>query len=277
MELPFGEAPPALASALLEAPTAGGSEALAPLAADGDAPVLPAAPRFTRPLVARDRTRIVVLEYHGFGFSKTNDPAVLEPGDFRAQLEWLEKADVEIVRTSDVIDFYKGEIDLPELVAVIMIDDSLSSAKKYAFPELSKRKIPFTLALNTKVIEVGDPLVLQWTEVREMIDSGLCEVASHSHVHGYMDKMTDEQNQRELDLSRQLIEQKAGVRPRAFVYPFGSVSVHVQRLTEEAGYELGFAARGPVAKADSPRYNVPRTGIFRGIKLGLFPRLWQRD
>lgn len=231
--------------------------------------------RFKQATVSRERTRIVVLEYHDFG--NADRPNCVNPHNFQSQLDWLIANEIEVVRTSDVVDFYVRGLALPERVAVIMIDDALTSAKNHAFPALKARGLPFTLAVNTAPVDMGHEDALSWKDLQSMLDSGLCEIASHSHKHGHMANLTELENKKELGVSRALIKEKLGVTPRAFVYPFGSVNPVVQRLTEEAGYEVGFDALGPVATAASPRFRLPRTAITREMKLWIFKGLWKRE
>ncbi|MFO0551827.1 MAG: polysaccharide deacetylase family protein [Polyangiaceae bacterium] len=232
----------------------------------------PPAHVFAHATVPAADTRVVVLEYHDFG--TLNDAAVLEPEDFKAQLDWLTSHDIEVIRTSDLLDFLAKKIELPARVAVIMIDDALRSAKTVAYPALADRGMPFTLAINTKVVD-NHPRALKWDDITELLGTGLCELASHSHVHGHMARMREAGIKKELDLSRQLIEEHTGIRVRSFVYPFGSSDDRVERLTKEAGYEAGFAASGAAARIDSPRFAVPRMGITRTTKMS--KRFWEFD
>lgn len=234
------------------------------------------APRsFKQAVVSRERTRIVVLEYHDFG--NVDRPNCVSPDNFKAQLDWLTANEIEVVRTSDVIDFYTKETPLPERVAVVMIDDALTSAKSHAFPALKARGMPFTLAVNTAPVDIAHEDALSWADLKMMLESGLCEIASHSHKHGHMANLTAFENNRELNVSKSLIEKNLGLVPRAFVYPFGSVNPTVQKLTELAGYEVGFDALGPVATSVSPRYRLPRTAVTREMKLWHFKGMWKRE
>ena len=265
-------APPAPVGPTARAPEPAASDAPLPTAS-----ALAATPprSFKQPVVSRERTRIVVLEYHDFG--NVDRPNCVAPESFKAQLDWLTENEIEVVRTSDVIDFYTKEAALPERVAVVMIDDALTSAKNHAFPALAARKMPFTLAVNTAPVDMAHEDALTWADLRMMLDSGLCEIASHSHKHGHMANLTDFENNRELTVSKSLIKEKLGVDARAFVYPFGSVNPTVQKLTELAGYEVGFDALGPVATVASPRYRVPRTAVTREMKLWHFKGMWKRE
>lgn len=235
----------------------------------------PAKPSFKHPVVDRERTRVVVLEYHDFG--NVDRANCVSPDSFKAQLDWLTANEIEVVRTSDVVDFYTKDARLPERVAVVMIDDALTSAKNHAFPALKARGMPFTLAVNTAPVDMAHEDALTWADLKAMVDSGLCEIASHSHKHGHMANLTDFENNRELSVSKALIEKNLGVVPRAFVYPFGSVNPTVQKLTEMAGYEVGFDALGPVATSLSPRYRLPRTAVTREMKLWHFKGMWKRE
>ena len=82
---------------------------------------------------------------------------------------------------------------------------------------------------------------LTWEQVREMVASGLCELASHSHIHGHMDRLTRERNREEAELSRSILEARTGVRPEVFVFPFGGNDAAVRKVVEDAGYRAAFA------------------------------------
>ena len=127
---------------------------------------------------------------------------------------------------------------------MITIDDGHTSVYRRAFPLLSKHGMPFALALNTAAIEGGRHEAVTWDAVRAMLASGLCEIESHSHIHGHMDRLTVERNRHEAELSRSILEARVGVRPEAFVFPFGGNDAKVRRVVEEAGYRAAFAASG---------------------------------
>ncbi|HVY44995.1 MAG TPA: polysaccharide deacetylase family protein, partial [Minicystis sp.] len=186
------------------------------------------------------------------------------------QMRWLVEHHVEVVRVSELVAFLDGEIRLPARVAVITLDDAHKSARKVALPILRELGLPFSLALNTAAIEEHALAAMDWDDVNAVLASGLCELASHGHVHGFMARLSDAQDERELELSRDLIEAHTGVRPSVFVFPFGSHDARVDRLTQAAGYAAAFAAWGPPVTERAPRFALGRFGVTRSLDLAGF-------
>jgi peptidoglycan/xylan/chitin deacetylase (PgdA/CDA1 family) len=214
----------------------------------------------------------VVLVYHLFG--PIDSEQTVETAAFEQQLDWLAGHDVPVVATSDLLAFLDGARELPERAAVIQIDDGHVSVRDRAVPILVRHRVRFTLALNTEAIEGHRPEAVTWDDVRGFLGSGLCELASHSHIHGHMERLTDARNQSEATLSRSILEARTGVRPEAFVYPFGGNDVRVRHTIEEAGYRAAFGVSGGAARAASARFGVPRVGVTRGTTLAAFARLF---
>jgi peptidoglycan/xylan/chitin deacetylase (PgdA/CDA1 family) len=221
---------------------------------------------FREPLVPRADTHAVVLLYHLFGATMTSAQSV-SPEAFEEQLAWLAEHHVEIITASELASFLDGAIALPARVAVITLDDGHISTFERAYPILKKHGVRFTMALNTEAIEGHRPEAVTWDNVNEMRASGLCELASHSHIHGHMERLTEASNRREVTLSRAIIEQRTGVRAETFVFPFGGHDQRVMGLVEEAGYRAAFAVGTGRVRLDSPRWALPRKGVLRSTTL----------
>jgi peptidoglycan/xylan/chitin deacetylase (PgdA/CDA1 family) len=240
-------------------PFAAGAEA-----ASGASPAGPAAPR--------DRTRATVLLYHMFG--GIDSPLAIAPAAFEEQIRFLVDARVPVVKSAELLRFLDGEQGLPARVAVVTIDDGHRSVYTHAFPILKRYGVPFVIALNTAAIEGGRPEAVTWDEVREMMASGLCEIVSHSHIHGHMERLTDAKNLFEAETSREILEARTGVLPQAFVFPFGGSDARVRRTIEGAGYRAAFMAWGGAVRAGSPRFALPRIGVLRSTSIATFARLF---
>jgi peptidoglycan/xylan/chitin deacetylase (PgdA/CDA1 family) len=266
-------------SVVAPAPEAPVPSTAAPEAAPPPLPAVPLPPvplppeaattsSFREPVVSREETRVVVLEYHAIG--DFDDPLFLSAKDFEGEVRWLLQNHVEIVRTSDLLAFLDGEIELPRRVAVITLDDAHKSARRVVLPMLQRLGVPFTLALNTAAIEEHGVGAMDWDDVKAVVDSGLAELASHGHSHAFMARLTDDKNAKELELSRDLIEAHTGVRPATFVFPFGSHDARLDALTEKEGYRAAFAAWGPPVHFGSKRFSLGRFGVVRATPLAAF-------
>src|SRR5271166_878729 len=93
-----------------------------------------------------------------------------------------------------------------------------------------------------------------WAELREMADSGLMEIGSHSVTHPILSSITDEESWHELTESRRQIEEGIGRKVSSFCFPNGMSGDYRQsqlRQLAEAGYVCGMAARpGFVSEKD---------------------------
>lgn len=103
-----------------------------------------------------------------------------------------------------------------------------------------------------------------WAELREMSDSGLVEIGSHTATHPILSSISDEQSGRELTDSRHQIQEKIGKEVQLFCFPNGQAcdyrTSHFQ-LLKDAGYGAAVVTRFGMAGADSTIYELPRMGI----------------
>jgi len=108
-----------------------------------------------------------------------------------------------------------------------------------------------------------------WAELREMSDSGLVEIGSHTVTHPSLSSITDDECWRELTESRRQIEEGVGRKVRSFCFPNGMPRDYrpsqVRQLAD-AGYACGVMAHfGLVGRLTSP-YSLPRMGMARMSK-----------
>lgn len=220
-----------------------------------------AAPESSLPLANPDDTRALVLMYHAF--DRGTADLTVDGWQFERQLTWLQQNDVAIVPTSTLVRFLRREQSLPLRVAVVTIDDGDKSVFGVAWPILKKLRVPFTLALPTKLMNENKlHRMLTWDQVREMVDSGLCEVASHGHEHKSIVHFSSEQAVRQLQTSRDILEKETGQRPTTYFYPLGAFDARTAALVEQVGYRAAFKASGaPVGLDCCNLYAIPRMGI----------------
>jgi peptidoglycan/xylan/chitin deacetylase (PgdA/CDA1 family) len=215
---------------------------------------------FRHAIVPHDETVVRVLLYHSLG-SQAPRPAV-KAHTFRRQIAWMQQAGVEIIHLSQLLDFMEGKVLLPRHAAVITIDDGENNGYSVAYQVLRERSVPFTLGIATDAIhERHKRGTLSWDQIREMVGSGLCEVASHSVTHRAMTSLPNEVVQRELERSRAILREELGLEPEAFFYPLGAQDRRIRRLTRLSGYRAAFVAQGGPTVAGTPRFRIPRYDV----------------
>jgi peptidoglycan/xylan/chitin deacetylase (PgdA/CDA1 family) len=105
-----------------------------------------------------------------------------------------------------------------------------------------------------------------WSELREMADSGLMEIGSHTVTHPILSSVTDDESWDELTRSRAQIEEGTGRSAKSFCYPNGMPGDYrpsqVQQV-ERAGYACSVVAEFGMVNHTSDRYRLPRIGAAR--------------
>lgn len=218
-------------------------------------------PPFEQPLVPREETRGMVLMYHTIHPRIVAERSVY-PWRLELHVKQLRAQGTEIIAMSQLVAFLDGSLPrLPAKVAVLTIDDAEGNGYDLAFPIFRRHRAPFALGLITRIMD--SPYgALSWAEVREMVDTGLCEVASHGHDHRGLALLPESMRQHELNHSRSLIEQHLGLRPEIYFYPLGSVNTAAEASTQAAGYRAAFAAMGDTIDHTTPLYRIPRFRVL---------------
>src|SRR5688500_18217439 len=106
---------------------------------------------------------------------------------FRQHLRYLEMTGYNVIPLRHLHEYVSGQrASIPKNAVVITIDDGWRSTYTEAFPELQKRKFPFTVFIYPNIIG-KTANALSWKQIREMSDAGV-DIQSHSLTHPYLTK-----------------------------------------------------------------------------------------
>jgi len=141
--------------------------------------------------------------------------------------------------------------NIPKNAICLTFDDAYVDFYYLIFPLLKKFNLKALLGVPTKYIldtcseernlrmsfEHNDEFknyekgtFCTFEEMREMIDSGLVQVVSHSHTHSNL--IEDEVNlEEELVLSKNILEEKLNIKVESFIFPFGKYDDELARQT----------------------------------------------
>ena len=111
--------------------------------------------------------------------------------------------------------------------------------------------------------ELCQAVSLTWNELKEMMDSGLCTIGSHTVSHPGLDRIGQPACVSELLDSRKRIKEMLSVDAFHFSYPHSMRNESVQKAVVEAGYVsavLGYGGR--VRRGDDP-YGLNRKYIIQ--------------
>ena len=232
---------------------------------------------------ARQPDDYVVLCYHDIVDLKLTPNLKLYPQTIRRDtlirhFNWIKQQGYHPVSFQQILDAKAGKAPLPEKAILLSFDDGYESFYRLVYPLLKLYNYPAVFALVGSWLDVADDKMVPygndklprnyfvgWPQIREMQDSGLVELASHtftSHYgllanpqgnvqpavttagwsqHGY-ESMADYRARikADFDASASQLREQTGRAPRILVWPYGAFNQTALELASAAGMPYTF-------------------------------------
>lgn len=215
---------------------------------------------------------MTILCYHSID-ANWDSPLAVTPEAFERHCEWLAR-NRTVVDLDTAVSLIDGSGRLPRGSAAVTFDDGLSQVFDRAFPLLRRWGIPTTVFLVAATLSdeqqsvdwVDDPSptplsTLTREQVLEMQEAGV-RFGSHSHRHADLTTLGEEEAERDLRRSREILEDVLRAPVRHVAYPRGRHDQPVRRAAARAGFSHGFSL--PEVREKAGAMAVPRIGVYRG-------------
>src|SRR5213082_839893 len=251
--------------------------------AAGSTPVAAASPKITKPVV--DQTaQVIIFCYHRL-VDKIRYPGTeITPAAFEAQMKELKDRGITVIGMQDLLAWKRGEKNIPPRCAVITFDDGCKSQYEVAWPIMKKFGYPFTMFIYTEGVaggSLGGGEAITWEQLADMRDNGV-DIEAHTATHQDLreghnitlaspggkksrTKLTgppyEQWVQNEVVGSKELLEQRLGIKVNCFAVPFGNYNEHVKELARNAGYEAMFTVYGQPITFTSAMDSIGRYAI----------------
>ncbi|WP_032120610.1 polysaccharide deacetylase family protein [Clostridium amazonitimonense] len=180
---------------------------------------------------------IPILYYHSVEESKDNELRI-SPEKFRKQLKYLKDNNYITLTLEEAYAYIKDNKSVPKNSVVITFDDGYKDNYDNAFPILKEFDYTATVFVISGLID-KDPNYLNSDEIKEMAKGGI-EIGSHTVNHEKLVDISKEEQKQTLTKSKEDLEKLTGKPVTSIAYPFGVFDDNIIKLTEEAGYKLGF-------------------------------------
>lgn len=131
-------------------------------------------------------------------------------------------------------------------------------------------------ALGGEVLGESGIRAMTAAQVGELSSSELIEIGSHLVTHTPMDRLAIDEQRRELDESKNLLEEITGSAIESFAYPNSVVSKSAPSLAMALGYRAGIAGHADTVRSDSNPFVLPRVwpGDWDGDRFARWLRWW---
>jgi len=163
---------------------------------------------------------------------------------FWAHLELL-KHKKKIISYDEAIKTLSSRRVIPEDLYVLTFDDGYQDLYTVGFPVLKNLNLPAIVFIPTGFIENSGPInnlpksiPLSWKMLKEMSESGLLTIGSHTHMHLELPKETKDTIIAELKRPIDILRENLGKEVKHFAYPRAiwdkKVELLVKRFYETA-------------------------------------------
>ena len=220
------------------------------------------------------------------------DQYAISTRNLASHFDWLRAHGYHVIDLQQLIDARTGHKKLPDKAVLLTFDDGLRSAYTNVFPLLKAYRYHAVMAVvgawadlppNGTVDYGPRPFTradfATWSELREMQDSGLVEIASHTYdlhrgilanpqgnvipaavIHAYNAKTrryeTDQEYAARIraDLARnsEEIGEHLGRAPRAIMWPYGTYTQSSDAIASSLGMPVTFTLGLPVVSPAKP-------------------------
>ena len=151
----------------------------------------------------------------------------------------------------------------PELEGVsITFDDGYSDTLTIAAKLLCSHELPFSVFVTTENVMSGDSKYLNKSQLIELSQMPNVTIGSHGHSHLHLADLSNEKIRKELQQSKELLEDLTEKTIDTMSYPHGSYAAQVFTIATELGYKFAATSNWGVYKVGSNPLEIPRIDIW---------------
>ncbi len=185
----------------------------------------------------------ILLYHHIAEENPDNNEFIISPSGFYDHMVFLKNNGYECISLDDYYYYRMGIGNLPEKPVIITFDDGYYSNYQYAYPILKSLNMKATIFVSTNFVGVDSNITFphfSWEHAKEMEESKVIDIQSHSHNHRNFSLLNLSEIKQELEVSKNLIETNLGKQCNYFAYPYGACTAEMQELAKSVGYLMQF-------------------------------------
>lgn len=217
-----------------------------------------------RPFAIPEDVDVPVLMYHAVSDDIWGiDELFVSPEDMDEQLAYLVENDFDPIWFEDL-----AHLEDYEKPVILTFDDGYDDNYLNLFPLLKKYNVKATIFV------IGNaPGVIEHkmnpTQIRELADSGLVSIQSHSYTHADMDTLNEEETVYEMVESKRAILRITGREPYVLCYPTGRYNDYTLQYAPDY-YLFGLKMNGGQYNTSDDPYTISRYYVSRFYGMGTF-------
>lgn len=193
-------------------------------------------------------------------------------GEFAGQMKMLKRAGYTPITFQMLAEARAGTTALPQKPVLLTFDDGYLNLKTNVHPLLGELGFSYTVFLISERVgktnewvaaEGYEPTpLLTWGDIGEMQRDGHVTFEGHTATHPKLAQISPADARREMEESKETLEQKLQVPISVLCYPYGNVSDSVRVMAAEAGYAQAVTTEFGRARQTDPPLRLPRISVY---------------
>jgi peptidoglycan/xylan/chitin deacetylase (PgdA/CDA1 family) len=237
--------------------------------------VAPAITPIVRPPQLKAPIKIPILMYHYVEYVTDKRDTIRQqldivPAVFENQVKTLQEASYSALFINDVADILFRIKPVPEKPIVLTFDDGYGDFYTDVFPILKKYHMKATVYIIPGFLDRLNYMTS--SEVQEIAESGLVEIAAHTMHHLNLKSVPDEVAINEIQGSKVQLEVLTGKDVKNFAYPYGEFNQHTADLVEKIGFRSAVSVVSGDMQSMGNRYYLSR--LRAGARTGNLFLAW---
>lgn len=207
--------------------------------------------------------QVPVLMYHAVSDQTWGlEGLFLSPSDMEAQLKYLTENGYDPIFFSDLphLDQYKKPV-------ILTFDDGYNNNYTDLYPLLQKYNVKATIFVIPS--SVGGQYSMTAAQIKEMADSGLVSIQSHTQDHKELASLSAEQQKQQFAQSQLAIARMTGRIPSVLSYPSGSYDSNTLSLAPEY-FDMAVKSRGGLWTVQNNFFEIDRYPVYRDTGMSSF-------
>lgn len=207
--------------------------------------------------------QVPVLMYHAVSDQTWGlEGLFLSPSDMEAQLKYLTENGYDPIFFSDLphLNQYKKPV-------ILTFDDGYNNNYTDLYPLLQKYNVKATIFVIPS--SVGGQYSMTAAQIKEMADSGLVSIQSHTQDHKELASLSAEQQKQQFAQSQLAIARMTGRIPSVLSYPSGSYDSNTLSLAP-VYFDMAVKSRGGLWTVQNNFFEIDRYPVYRDTDMSSF-------
>ena len=223
------------------------------------------------------RIRVPILMYHyvsplPLDADATRIQLTVDPAMFRAHLRYLAESGYETISLYQLDEALLNGTPLPPRSVILTFDDGYIDHYTNVFPALQQYGFTATFFIITERADSGDPVYMNWTQIREMADAGM-SLESHTKTHRDLRERDYDFLVYELLGSLQSLSAHTPRPAHMFAYPVGHYDDMTLSVLSQLPVWRALTTQSGALHTTDNRLELPRVRINGDTGVGLLASL----